>query len=617
MSHYRSAGFLLSRHRHLPRRRLSLIRASAAAVLLLSCINATAAEDLRATYRFLVTPRSTHQGALSDSSTSTSGNPIPLSFYDSADYWGTHVCSWPATHCAVTDRYDPGDYAIKPQKGPAGVLQTERVNAHNGSNIYDAATWQIAVMLGSAVNGFQDAKNAYELVSAQNRRLASWPTATTRGRTFLYNGRAFTPAEKAYSFRMASENWLATDPLHGSRYANLVTTVGIPATATAEYQPGRISWSDWKPITGENAWAHLIGPLQAAYLQYVVQMGGRFIPFRELAVQNALQILPAFSAMQSALGAVYYAPSGTLSNDKDEPVDPYSVAIENNFSLYAGLNILHSTLQAELTHDKTLSNDDRKRIQSALQQIHAMTSGGQLPDGRTTQGLLSFFKEAAWHEGEFLQGGIANDPKRNSPWVPTLRPKAVDVNTWGIAALGAALIDEWHGFGAAYGVWQKTQRWGAYGVGRTLWGVGYSDTDGNGRNDDGTYRQGILSAEWTAGAIIMVRNLIRHYGGIQPGSADYAAASQYARRLRSDADAMIEGVGHLRFESYLGTAFPGKPANYASLIKQTSNPYLYASKRYAIPFGWYANPIPSTASTAWMIMVADDYDPLGYGGKPN
>jgi hypothetical protein len=46
-------------------------------------------------------------------------------------------------------------------------------------------------------------------------------------------------------------------------------------------------------------------------------------------------------------------------------------------------------------------------------------------------------------------------------------------------------------------------------------------------------------------------------------------------------------------------------------------PYLYASRRYHIPFGWVANPLPSTAATAWMIMLANSYDPFGYGGAAN
>ena len=77
---------------------------------------------------------------------------------------------------------------------------------------------------------------------------------------------------------------------------------------------------------------------------------------------------------------------------------------------------------------------------------------------------------------------------------------------------------------------------------------------------------------------------------------------------------MLQGLQTLRFDRYVDTAFPGKPPKYKDLIGQPSKPYLYASKRYKIPFGWYANPLPSTASTGWVIMVADKYDPFVYGG---
>jgi GT2 family glycosyltransferase len=46
-------------------------------------------------------------------------------------------------------------------------------------------------------------------------------------------------------------------------------------------------------------------------------------------------------------------------------------------------------------------------------------------------------------------------------------------------------------------------------------------------------------------------------------------------------------------------------------------PYLYSSRRYLIPFGWYGNPIPSTAASAWVILIADRFDPFGYAGRPN
>ncbi len=90
-------------------------------------------------------------------------------------------------------------------------------------------------------------------------------------------------------------------------------------------------------------------------------------------------------------------------------------------------------------------------------------------------------------------------------------PKAVDVDTWGVAALGADRVDRWFGFGAAYRMWKGLRSWGRlwkqlHAVGRGLLGL-----DGNGQDAVGHYRQGVLSAEWTAGAITMVRNMIEHY----------------------------------------------------------------------------------------------------------
>ena len=137
--------------------------------------------------------------------------------------------------------------------------------------------------------------------------------------------------------------------------------------------------------------------------------------------------------------------------------------------------------------------------------------------------------------------------------------------------------------------------------------MGYSDKDGNGIDAAGNYRQGVMSAEWTAGAINAVRNMMSFYG----------AASPYAASLKQDEAAMLKALGALRIDRYASTDFPGKPADYTKLVSLKTKPYLYASRRYHIPFGWYANPLPSTASTAWIVMIADNYDPFGIGGTPN
>jgi hypothetical protein len=320
--------------------------------------------------------------------------------------------------------------------------------------------------------------------------------------------------------------------------------------------------------------------------------------------------------MQSEIGGVYYAPAGTIMNQGTQPVNPYQVSVENNASLYAGLRVLEATLRATLAQEKTLSKADTARIDDALATLDVMINGGRLADNAHTAGLLSFFKTNAWRDHEFVQGGLANDPHAGIAWVASNGPKAVDANTWTVAALGARRIDEWFGFGASFELWQRMKGWGAYGADRTLWGVGYSDQDGNGIERNGHYRQGILSAEWTAGAITMLRNLIEYYSAVPSRSAQHAKAAAFVRALQTDEQAMLAGLDTLRFDHYLQTSFPGKPADYDRLLSQNSTPYLYASRRYLIPFGWYANPLPSTCATAWAIMIHDRFDPFGYGGKP-
>src|SRR6266404_1131549 len=128
-------------------------------------------EELAGTYEYLVSYRDTHGGALYRTTDGAlKGLVLPYSFSDSERYWGEYVCRLPGATCSVFDYYDPGDYAIKARSGEGALLQTERINVHNGTNIYDAATWQIGVMLGSTVNKFGNSLNVdpYELATNQN-----------------------------------------------------------------------------------------------------------------------------------------------------------------------------------------------------------------------------------------------------------------------------------------------------------------------------------------------------------------------------------------------------------------------------------------------------------------
>jgi hypothetical protein len=178
-----------------------------------------------------------------------------------------------------------------------------------------------------------------------------------------------------------------------------------------------------------------------------------------------------------------------------------------------------------------LDVSSRNRLAESRKIIAAMISGGRVTEARHTRGLLAFIKDSAWHDGEFVQAGYAHDPGQGKDWVAVTEPKAVDVNTWGVAALGPEQIDRWFGFGAAFGAWQRLKKWGAYGVDHTLWGVGYSDADGNGQLADGAFKSGILSAEWTAGAIVMVRSMLRYYEATPRESPAYTDSGIALRSL--------------------------------------------------------------------------------------
>lgn len=565
-----------------------------------------------------------------------SGKVLPLSYYSTARYWADYVGSLPGNNLRVTNVFHPGDYTVGPQDpfGSGGLLQVERVNVYNGANIYDAACWQIALAvcgsngLGQHLFSLAENQDTLLLVGYDGQATQATPganRATTRGAIFKYNGASIAKAENAYYFRMVPRNWLSRDPFVDTEYMSYITTVDLPPD-NPDYKPGYITWTDWKPITGENAWAFFIGPLQTAMLKSKAA-GNRSIPFSSTtikpqvpftstAVQNALGTLVGLAHMQSEIGGIYYACKGSLGNVGGEPVNPYEVSVENNASALAGLVLFHQILNDQL-QSGLLSESQTSQVNQALAIIDTMLHGGTTPQGLQTKGLLAFFREHAWNqtEGLFYQGGIANDPGASTAWSPTSEPKAVDVNTWGVTAIGQRLLDSWFGFGTAYRNWQNVKTWGGfYGPDGTLWGVGYSNKD---REDGGA---GINSAEWTAGAINMLRCLIQQYGEV--GTQE---AAGYVDDLQRDHDSMVKNLLTLRTDRYptepayadVRPKGAGEDGSYEQLVPIPSGKlaFLYASKRYFIPFGWYANPLPSTTSTSWAIMLHYQFNPLAVGGS--
>ena len=568
------------------------------------------------------------------------GLSLPMSYYSTPNYWGKFVCAQDGNNCSVTDSYNSDDYTLTPdQSSPGADLQLERVNVHNGTDIYDAACWQIALAV-AAVNGETSgtSQNLFQLANNQNIALAagydgnandgSLDSSANRAYTqdngmYNYHGIKISKedAEHAFFYRMVTTNWLSNDPFMYTPFLEeFVTTSGeLPD----DYKKGNVSWLDWKPITGENSWAFFLGPIQSKYLQDVVTNKQSYIPFNSTAIQNASNVLTAFRAMQAPIGGIFYAAPGSLGNVGDKPVDPYGISVENNASALAGMQMFGEVLSQELKHESNLSSKDKATITQKINDVYTIIYGGNAPAGSNftyTNGMLNFFKNYAWKDGEFIQGGTGTI---KSNWVPTLEPKAVDVNTWGLAVLGQPLIDQWYGKDAALNAWKQVKGWGGFtGPDGTLWGVGYTDdtTDpsfcasGNYASDNS-----VISAEWTAGAINMADVLAAQYDAT--GNADAANA------LKADAKTMRKGLLTLRSDNYSNdtkseSAYQhARPANYDDLISIPKGKlsYIYASRRCFIQFGWMANPLPSTTSTSWAVMMNHHFNPftLGGGNTPN
>jgi len=460
---------------------------------------------------------------------------------------------------------------------------------------------------------------------------------------FLYNGCEVSSPKEAYYYRQVPTTFKNEDPLPEfvtfvDSNGNKIPVQNLPDT-NGSYPKVSISWTDWKPITGENIWAFLIGPLHAALLKY---KKSPCVPFQSVAVQNAIAVLGTFQKMQSAIGGIYYAPEGSMTNIGSEPVSRYEVSVENNISALGGLLVFRRVLREEL-HAAVLSTQERYDINKSLGIIQTMLYGGTYQvdsqfgqkEKRTTCGLLSFLKNEAWEAkgGKFYSGGEANKVDEVThheiaKWIPhTIQ--AVDVNTWGIAVLGQNFLDGTYGFGTAYQLWEKLKSWGGYyggsqnGVNQELWGVGYSDQD---HEDNGglepNNNSGILSGEWTAGAITALRVLITQYEQVINAGVEkpenIEKAKIYLVSLKKDHNTMVSHIQSLRTDRYAcEDAFKSvRPPNYQSLINIPPNKlgYLYANKRYLIPFGWYANPIPSMASTTWAVMLHYNFNPFSVNG---
>ncbi|NKB65300.1 MAG: hypothetical protein GKR95_25440 [Gammaproteobacteria bacterium] len=376
---------------------------------------------------------------------SISRTEMPLSFYVPNEYWTT----------------PPNN-----QEAPYSVKRyAERALAYFGADIYDVATMQVALSLypnykrGLTVadnwtkrlrSGFSGTLGDYK---GKNGTIRGWTTTGKNGNNFKYGGNTGIPmpvdgmqAAGAYFFRMISDQYEFNDPLTGDHLWPGKYKKSNTGSKKLDGTP--MTWIDWKPITGENAWAAFIGPLQLLY-----RKTGALPTFDSPEVQLALSVLPAYDDMQwkdpsdsSRRGAIFYAPENSAANIPGQLVNPYGVSNENNFSSYGGLTILMQILSAAYVNEKEASK--KPLIEAQFSKVKELASGIKsyfaenlcYKDSSTGSNKGKYFfytggeygTQATGNTGTFTGGGPGY-------------MFAVDVHTWGCAVLGVKNVDTWFG----------------------------------------------------------------------------------------------------------------------------------------------------------------------------
>jgi hypothetical protein len=296
-------------------------------------------------------------------------------------------------------------------------------------------------------------------------------------------------------------------------------------------------------------------------------------------VQLAISVLPAIMALQSPLGSMYHCPEGTKMFPPDED-EATNVSNENNFSAYAAFKALLFILNEYYEGSDAVLDKAKDNCKDLIEGLDSWFSQYLLPSKLAGEDVIS-------------QGGhVTFDGKYE--FQDGEQGFAVDCQTWGLLVVGAEKFDKWYPVTNAYAVWQATKKLAGFFKKGEIAGVGYTVPA-----DNKTTVNEIWSGEWTWGAIFMCRRLARDY--MKMGKTTWATS------LMSDAASMVKHMNTSVIPCDDGVWCDGG-------LVQSDGSYLYANKRFFIPWGWYANPIGATASTGWAVFNDFNYNPFQLGG---
>eukprot|EP01004_Peranema_trichophorum_P003130 NODE_2136_length_1675_cov_52.047680_g1825_i0.p1 GENE.NODE_2136_length_1675_cov_52.047680_g1825_i0~~NODE_2136_length_1675_cov_52.047680_g1825_i0.p1 ORF type:complete len:526 (+),score=90.48 NODE_2136_length_1675_cov_52.047680_g1825_i0:54-1631(+) len=437
-------------------------------------------------------------------------------------------------------------------------FQTEQLLTALGLNIYDGAIWSIAL---SSQGMVAPASNYYSNVLLAGKSLQ---LANLRGdapcKGVLNWGQCTDPKESGICGFCYGDKTVTVAHNNAYFFRMISDYWAVEGTTLALCPDKKLlwTWNDWKPVLGENAWANYLGALTTVY--YRVGKNVQAIPDSSPEMQLATTMLSTLQLMVAgSSGGVHYTPYNTYFDGDDNA--GATVSTENNASLYAGL----------------------KALLWILQQNPSSQYANLIPAIQTLMDGIKKYLQSAYDptQGYFRQGGSYDPRTQTWTWGQGTSPSfAVDCQTWVGSVLGSDLIDSWFGAGTSYKLWQTTKQLGGYGA----------QPDGKVKGVGFTFNQNdqVFSGEWTYGAINWLR--------IMASDSNYSADQKAT--LTAEADFMYQSIAN---ELYTTVTFADGT---------TGSAVLYSNKRYFIPFGWWANPLPATSSTGWHALVTNNLNPF-------
>jgi hypothetical protein len=485
--------------------------------------------------------------------------PMPISFYATNAYFdGIPLDQRVPPNSAYTQPMIVpacNHQLIQPDALNAYEFQTERFLTTIGLNIYDGAVHSIA----SAVLGEPDSAIQYETSIISSSKTCQF--GDIRGdapcKGVINAGECTDPNQGGacgFCYGAGSNADRSVAKTNAWSFRMISDYWALQGTVDARCPALNMqwTWNDYRPILGENAWAYLTGPLQVAYLKYGSVTA---IPNNDMSITLGLNFLPSVTKMITSVGAVSYSPKNTIGfNNSDSG---YTVSTENQVSLLAGLKMLRYILT-----QKNINTDQIPVIDNIMTNIEGFIKSAYDPS-----------------VGFFRQGGSFNNAGAFS-WNTGNMDFAVDCQTWTLSVLGPNKVDGWFGAGTSANIWATAKKLGGYNYlifDGSVEGMGFSYNS----NDQ------VFSGEWTFGTINMLRIMAK-----QLNNSSYT----------DEANSMRDNISQ-------------QLTNTITIKNVPCTGVYYANKRYYIPFGWWANPLLSTASTGWAVLVDSNFNPFYLGGQ--